>query len=692
MNLFKPLLAACATALSCIILTGGEIEVVKAEYGADTAWKDVSPLVKSMLSNGKLTVMATNETFGDPAPGVVKTLKAVVRLDGRELTVKVDEDMTLSLDKDTFEKLFATENAVIAPDAVDELQASIKDAVKKGLHKLEIKKGVYRLTCHNGTKWHLNFVKLKDMEIDASGSTFIFETRDKRGMLFEGCENLVFRGATLLRELPPFSQGDIVEFAQDRSYVDIKIHPGYPADIDDQKYFFKTPVLTIYESSSAKLKKNVPDIYIKGIERLADGLFRFRLREPVDMEIPLEKGDMAAWRSCSPGELCGHEVNIRNCANLTFTGVTMKNYRGLAIAESGGEGANRYTYTLAYGEPPKGATRRPLLTGSADGFNSCNMRKGPILENCVIEGTHDDGINIHGVFAMAVESNADSAVIDYRESMFPFGRLGDRLEFYDENSRLAGEAKLLSVEKLPKYDASGVTCGGDTRTFSNHANAMYFRIKTDRPVTLKPGYMIANADTIGNGFIIRNCITKDHRAHGLFIRAGDGLIENCTIENIHMGGIVVAPELRSWNESSFVRNLTVRNNTIRQAGIATQSWNCAVTVAGYEGEFVRLPGGHRNILVEGNRFENNDGPNMMISSVIGMTVKDNAFINPMQANAYHGRSIKAVNYDALVWATEAEGLKFEGNTIENPGSSMKTILSATTTASGSGLSDGIKVK
>ncbi|MGD9647010.1 MAG: HEAT repeat domain-containing protein, partial [Pirellulales bacterium] len=64
-----------------------KLEIVKAEYGADAAQKDVTELLQQHVDDSPLVVLPAqsfNESFGgDPAPGTAKTLKIQYRLNGK---------------------------------------------------------------------------------------------------------------------------------------------------------------------------------------------------------------------------------------------------------------------------------------------------------------------------------------------------------------------------------------------------------------------------------------------------------------------------------------------------------------------------------------------------------------------------------------------------------------------------------
>ena len=64
-----------------------KLEIVKAEYGAGAAMKDVTEVVKKQASNVPLIALNArdyNSSFGgDPAPGVVKQLKIQYRINNK---------------------------------------------------------------------------------------------------------------------------------------------------------------------------------------------------------------------------------------------------------------------------------------------------------------------------------------------------------------------------------------------------------------------------------------------------------------------------------------------------------------------------------------------------------------------------------------------------------------------------------
>src|SRR5258706_2656507 len=78
----------------------GKLVIVKAVYGdlPDGPKTDVTDKLKEMVKDDRLSVVANNDNFGDPAEGIVKKLKVDYTIGGvaRSRTVNEDERLTVS--------------------------------------------------------------------------------------------------------------------------------------------------------------------------------------------------------------------------------------------------------------------------------------------------------------------------------------------------------------------------------------------------------------------------------------------------------------------------------------------------------------------------------------------------------------------------------------------------------------------
>jgi hypothetical protein len=78
-----------------------KVEIIKAEYGAGTKFKDVTKALRRRVRDFPLIVLPSssyNVSFGgDPVPGVVKQLRIQYRIDGKEGQVSLQENAPIML-------------------------------------------------------------------------------------------------------------------------------------------------------------------------------------------------------------------------------------------------------------------------------------------------------------------------------------------------------------------------------------------------------------------------------------------------------------------------------------------------------------------------------------------------------------------------------------------------------------------
>ena len=68
-------------------------KIIKATYGP----ADVTEKAKQLYNSGTLIIIANNDTFGDPAPGIQKWLEIQYEYDGESCSKRVPEWYTIAL-------------------------------------------------------------------------------------------------------------------------------------------------------------------------------------------------------------------------------------------------------------------------------------------------------------------------------------------------------------------------------------------------------------------------------------------------------------------------------------------------------------------------------------------------------------------------------------------------------------------
>jgi hypothetical protein len=552
----------------------------------------------------------------------------------------------------------------IGPDHPEELQQAIIEAYRAGMHKIVIPRGTYRIE-PKGEGPHLQFRDLSDFEIDARGVELVFTDQTRGGIEFRDCRKVRLRGAIIRFEVPPFTQGSVEEIAPDGMWYEVRLEKGYPANFDDPKYFPAHPIGYLFDAATRWWKPGTFDLNGEKIERLGPDRFRVYWSRPMGREVhPVAVGDLIAFRG-----LGDHNLRVLNSADMEITDVTIYNAGLFAVWEFDGEGHNRYAVSVKRGPRPAGASTDPLLSSTADAFHSTNVRQGPILEHCDFEGMADDGIAIHGTFSFVFGAREDKLIINNNSF-----RPGDPLRLFDQKGQPAGEALVKAIQPLTGFENDRKS---QRVTRLDNTQGPYFEVTLDHALPAEFDDLVSNPAAEGSGYILRQNTIRNHRARGMLLKADNGLVEGNTIDGSTMGGIVLSPEFW-WNEASYSHDVIIRNNTIRHVAYAPDQLG-SVLIATTENAPV-AGCGHRRILIEGNRFVELNGVNLLITSACDVTVRKNRFIQPQhQAAESAGRSW-GEHPDALVFVTEARQVRFEGNTASGLGPFNKQLIEAAPSA------------
>lgn len=571
--------------------------------------------------------------------------------------------------------LHAAEEAIAPGDAAG-LQRAMLAAIAAGAPRLDIPPGVYRFPATTTGKPHLLIEDARGLVLDGAGAVLVFAGRDQPGLSVRNCHQVTVRGLRLERAVPACSQGRIERIEEDGRYCVVRIDAGYPQDIDDRRYF-TTFWCNLFSADRSAWVAHYRGVTPTEITRLAPDLVRVRMHtRPGDLPVPLVPGLPVAWRGVVADDLA-----IRGSEDCLFEDITVAGGAGMCFHERGG-GGNRYLgCSVVRAAKPAGAGQDPLLASSADGFHSSGARRGPQLERCSFTALDDDAIAIHGSYALAMEAHGETLVVwRFRnEENQLYGEPGDTLRFYDERAVRAGEAVIRSVRRLEGY-APAVAPDPAFKAFGDPASGTFLEIVCDRPLPCRTNWLVSNPACAGSGYVIRDCTIRDSYARGILAKGGDGLIEGNLIERMARSAIEFNPEMAHWSENDYGGGVVVRGNTIRQVSRNRQVGELrhpgAITLFGYRnGAYVPAPGGHRDILISGNRFEDNDGPNLLITSAQGVRVEGNRFVRPMRMASTFG-SDKGVDPDALIWCAESRDVELHGNIVEDAGRALLRLVAA----------------
>lgn len=103
----------------------GNLEIVKAVYGADNTWADVKDKVSAAVSGENLSIKASNDIFGDPISGTAKELKVTIKYNDKLYDVSAKEGSSLDVNSDKLAKMLpgSTEKKAATSSAIKIIKA-----------------------------------------------------------------------------------------------------------------------------------------------------------------------------------------------------------------------------------------------------------------------------------------------------------------------------------------------------------------------------------------------------------------------------------------------------------------------------------------------------------------------------------------------------------------------------------------
>ena len=495
---------------------------------------------------------------------------------------------------------------------------------------------------------------LRDCTVDLSGVTLVFQGPSKPFAQFMGCSNATFRGVTMVHEVPSSTQGTILRIGPaDAShwFFDLQIDAGYlsrPSELRPQ------PTVHIFEGTRRDSQER-PDwktgegyLHPDSVQPMGARVLRLLVKGDAPPG-SLVVGDRADLRGAG-----GFSFVVKKCTNMIFQDCTLGNSGLYGIVEFEGHN-NRYERCkVTYGPKPPGATESPLAATVADGFHSIGGTLGPTLLNCLIEGTPDDAIAIHGRYAKIIGTPVGNIItVEENPSEVSFEK-DDEMRIQDERSGFYLQAKVTAAELIPGGDKPNET----------------WKYTLDRDSGAKAGFKVSNPARCAPSYTLINNVVRRNRARGMLLKGDDGVVNGNLVEDSTIAGIVLSPE-GAENEAGYVHDTTISHNTIRHTGYAENGPGCAyaagLTVTGDGGI------GNRNISVIGNTFDRILGPNLVVRYTDTVKIEGNQFNRTHQVECENGAK-RGMDPHAVVWVGNSRNVTLSANTVTDFGPFGKSLI------------------
>lgn len=552
------------------------------------------------------------------------------------------------------------DNGVAIPSRGEDLQARIDEARAAGAREVRIEPGVYRMHPPKPRQPHLTIQDAADLVIDASGVTLICESATSAIHLL-GCRNVVVKGLTIDYEPLPLSQGIIEAIAPDGTWTDVRIHTGYPTPAlhaPGQAFYW------VYDRETQLIKLGSTNRAVDAIEDRGGGVFR------------LDHGKRRYKDAATPGDLIrmpqkflsAHGIVQRECENVALEDITLHSCPGFGITGRGGSGNVYRRIRIVPGPPPPGATEPRLFSSMFDGINCGHHRAGPVIEHGEFVNTGDDAIAIYSPSAIVIGPFARCTVTVVPSTESHTFLPGDRVRFYRFADASTHDATVAAVEPADrKPDALREVVLPFVPSARPYQYRQAWTLTLDGEVRLDEGDGCANLEQSGRGFRIEGNTIRNGGSRGIVVNQSGGAVRNNRIEHTFLPGIHMFSFIHE-SGSAFQEDVEIVGNRLAWTGRALarrDDWCGAICITGWD-RGLQTPNGHRRLVIADNEIRNAAGLNLQIHCASEVLVRGNRFLDTHTVEAPPGKP-RPVDNRAIAWVEQADGVRFEGNSVRNPG-------------------------
>ena len=343
---------------------------------------------------------------------------------------------------------------------------------------------------------------------------------------------------------------------------------------------------------------------------------------------------------------------------------------------------------------------------SIDTTHIVGSSTGSQIISCLFENMCDDGTNQHSypsrLSTVYKNDDGETATLVYKpllglvsynggnlvpKSMTHDFEVGNRLYAYSWTGTLICDAKVLSATaeagevtiehtntdgspiKIKTYK---VTVPVDSVAWEELAN---YPLDTPGAATSANNnwnfdgkIMVDNRSYYADGFFIDNTVVRNVRSRGLLLKASDGAVVNCTLQNLASAGISISYE-HSWAESGISENIRIENNVFDNTSYNTDKqapiWICSMGYPDFSKDSV-----YAHFTIKGNVMKNrNSEYAVIVEGAMDVRFEDNDF-----GTIYEGGSVKKKQAVKLV---NVRDVVLENNTYPDKLMSVKNALTLT---------------
>lgn len=300
-----------------------------------------------------------------------------------------------------------------------------------------------------------------------------------------------------------------------------------------------------------------------------------------------------------------HDTELEDCVIRAAAGMGLIAQRSENVTVRGsGRAADRTAGAFARAE----TGRMTSLQADATHFSNC--RGKIVVENCLFEGMVDDAINVHST-CLQVEAMPSPTEIRcrYKHSQ----SVG--FEVFLPGERLRG----IRGRTLEPSDAMVVVTGVTMRA----PDLVDLTLSAPLPDGLGVGDAVENADWQPSVDFRNNIVRNSSPRATLFTTPGRVVCEGNLFDHVAAQAMHLSADAWDWYESGACEDVTIRRNVFRDCLLVRGKGVIQIdpNVKDLKAQRRRY---HRNIVIEGNVFEQTRGPLLYARSVSNLVWRANS--------------------------------------------------------------------
>ena len=204
---------------------------------------------------------------------------------------------------------------------------------------------------------------------------------------FENCSDVQIRNLKIDYDPLPFTAGQII--ADGDGYHDLKVEEHHPMHEG-----FRVESMLPYDPLRKRMGLIKDDLYQREFPNRIEKISERVLRIPVKRKL-FKTGD---WVIVRHQIYSKNAFNFTDCQTVTVQDVTVYTCPGMALMSRGGGDVTLRKFNVMI-KPGSGR----WFSATADATHFSDTRGKVVLEDCLLEGMGDDGVNVHGMYSVITE-------------------------------------------------------------------------------------------------------------------------------------------------------------------------------------------------------------------------------------------------------------------------------------------------